>query len=81
MFDEKLVSHAHAWCLDLTERSLKSGGAVVVSNTFVRLSEMEPYFQLVTEVLIIEMNGIWKSLHNVPIHVIEKMRTTWESIE
>jgi len=43
-YDSRQVRQAHQWCREQTLRALQAGKRVVVSNTFTRLQEMEPYF-------------------------------------
>lgn len=82
-FDPARVSEAHAWCLEMATAALESGKSVVVSNTFTRLWEMEPY-QAVAKGLgvqthIVTMTGKWQNVHDVPAEVLERMRDRWEA--
>jgi predicted kinase len=78
------IKSAHEWCQNSTLLHLKSGLKVVVSNTFTRRFEMEPYFKMARELGIepnvIEAKGTWQNDHGVPESVIEKMRKRWEEI-
>lgn len=83
-YDQSLIHEAHAWCRNacLTALSASHAVSVVVSNTFTRLAEMQPYFdiakQLNIPVRVIEATGNFKNIHNVPSEVIERMRERWE---
>jgi hypothetical protein len=78
VFDVKRIREAHAWCLDLARRALKTGDPVVVSNTFVHKSTMKQYLQLDATTLILEMVGTWQNIHGVTDEAIAKMRDEWE---
>lgn len=79
---EKLAS-AHDWCKKKTEAALSKGHNVVVANTFVKLWEMQPYFDLAKRLdctLKIEMaTGNYPNIHNVPKETIKKMKRNWET--
>ena len=64
---------------------MDAGRSVVVSNTFTRLWEMEPYLKAAKKrginISIIEATGNWPNVHGVPEDAIEKMRARWEPIE
>ena len=55
IYDKRFNYTAKAWCLVNTAASLKCGDNVIVSNTFARIEELEPYFLLVEE---LRMRGI-----------------------
>ena len=78
------VKAAHEWCQRETFNALVNGNSVVVSNTFTRLFEMEPYFDMAKtfgiEPNIIVATGNWKNEHGVPESVIERMRNRWEEL-
>ncbi len=74
------VPDAHAWCLESTKKSLAEGRKVVVSNTFVKLWEMEPYKKLGVEVEVITTTNEWQNTHNVPKEVIERMKAGWQEL-
>lgn len=83
-YDRQLISLAHEWCQRETFKALSNGKRVVVSNTFTRLSEMQPYLEMAKtfgiEPVIIEASGNWQSVHNVPAESIDQMRQRWEQI-
>ena len=55
IYDKRFNYTAKAWCLGSAADSLKCGDNVIVSNTFARIEELEPYFLLVEE---LRMRGI-----------------------
>lgn len=78
-YDQQLIPTAHGWCKQMTREALFRGEKVVVSNTFTRISEMKPYFDMgVSDIHVIEANGKWKNSHGVPDEVIKKMAARWE---
>jgi predicted kinase len=81
-YDKGKLAAAHTWCQQMTKEALNLGKHVVVSNTFTRISELEPYFQIAKElgasVVVVEVNGNWPNVHGVPQEVIERMRARWE---
>jgi predicted kinase len=86
IYDFRLSSlkEAHAWCLMTTRMAIENGMDVAVSNTFTQLWEMKPYRDLAkayaTPCHIVECTGNYESVHNVPQHVIDKMKEHWEEI-
>lgn len=83
-YDREKVKDAHEWCQREAFKTLSDGKSVVVSNTFTRLFEMEPYFDMAKtfsiEPRIVEATGNWPNVHGVPAEVVEKMRQRWEQI-
>lgn len=73
---------AHAWCLARTREILDAGKSVVVSNTFTKVWQMQPYFDaargLGVPVRVIEATGTWQSEHDVPDEIQAAMRDGWE---
>lgn len=60
------------------------GCDLVVSNTFTRAWEMQPYLDLAGmfayDVVLVEVHGDFGSVHNVPPEAMKKMRDRWEHI-
>jgi len=81
-YDPALAGAAHQQCQEKTHKALLCGDNVVVSNTFTRLWEMEPYFRMVAcldvTVRVVEALGEYPNVHGVPSEVIDKMRARWE---
>ena len=84
-FDGSKLSAAHDDCLRRAIAALNAGRSVVVSNTFTRRWEMEPYLKAVKkrgiDVRVIEATGKWPNVHGVPADAIERMRARWESLK
>lgn len=73
---------AHAQCIKATSATLTAGYSVVVSNTFTRQWEMQPYFDLADQVgasiQVLVATGNYQNIHNVPATAIAAMRERWE---
>jgi len=82
VFDSNLLTEAHAWCQDRAEREMMAGKPVIISNTFTRVCEMQPYLDLAKkynyQVEVWKCTGRFESIHDVPQEVIEKMVSRWE---
>jgi predicted kinase len=81
-WDGMRIGHAHEWCIDRAGLYLRSNVDVVVSNTFTRLKEMRPYFEL-AKVLGVQVNvllaqGAFQNIHGVPAHVLKNMKDRFE---
>lgn len=77
-YDASRIRDAHAWCQRMTRQALREGQRVVVSNTFTRLQEMEPYRTMGTKVRVVEARGSWQNTHGVPAAMVERMAQRWE---
>lgn len=81
-FDGMRIGEAHEWCQSITKQSLSEGYNVVVSNTFTRLKEMRPYFEMAKELNIVPTvyvaQGGFKNVHGVPDQVLDNMRKRFE---
>lgn len=81
-FNAKNVIKAHGWCKGATAIHLTRGTNVIVSNTFTRLWEMQPYIDMAkkygAELTVLTCEGNYGNVHDVPEEVIEKMRKRWE---
>lgn len=84
-FNPKMLKDAHSWCQDRTERDLKNGKSVIVSNTFTQKWELQPYLDLSKKygarVIIKKMTGNYGNVHGVPNEAIQRMKTRWEDVE
>lgn len=80
-FDPLLLHRNHNWCRSDTESALRHHKNVVVSNTFVKLSELVPYVKLTLDLNvvchIIVCDGEYGSVHNVPRETIDRMKTNF----
>lgn len=55
-FDARKRLEAKHWCIEETKKALHLGRGVVISNVFCQIKEMERFFLLAPECLIIECN-------------------------
>lgn len=96
VFDPVNVPFAHKRCQQDVKFSMapddddfKPTNIIIVSNTFTRQWEMEPYRELAREhgyrVTEIAVKGDWtdaelaaRNVHSVPVEVIAQMRARWE---
>jgi len=74
----ELIAEAHVWCQKQTRNALENGDLVIVSNTFTTIKEMQPYIDMDPELTVYKCTGDYRSIHNVPQNVIDKMRDRWE---
>jgi predicted kinase len=84
-FDGSKLNDAHNWCRHKVMDAMKEGEPiVVVSNTFTREWEMDPYILIGKElgykifVAIVENHHGGKNTHGVPENTIEVMRDRFE---
>lgn len=83
LFDQKKLPEAHDYCQRQTRESLEMGYSVVISNTFSRRWEMQPYLDMAKErgllPIVIEAKNVFGNVHSVPQEVINRMEARWES--
>jgi predicted kinase len=83
-FDAAKLPQAHEWCLQHAVACMAAGVPCVVSNTFTRQWEMQPYIDAAVSAKVpfrvIEATGTWQNTHGVPDAAIERMKARWESI-
>jgi tRNA uridine 5-carbamoylmethylation protein Kti12 len=81
-FNPKFLPEAHAWCRSSTAKCILEGYRVAVCNTFTKIDEMVPYFNLAVKlgckVRVIEMKTQYGSVHNVPEDKMKQMAARWE---
>jgi predicted kinase len=81
-FDPAGIKNAHAWCQDSTRWYLERGENVVVSNTFTKVWEMQPYLDMAkrfrAHVEVRTCTGEYGSVHEVPEETLERMKANWE---
>ena len=80
VYDALKVKAAHDWCVARAKDSLDKGLNVVISNTFVKVWEMDRYIKLGYKYRIIELKTRWKNIHGVPEDKINEMSSRWESL-
>jgi len=78
-FDPDKLGEYHAKCQDAAKALADQGMHVVVSNTFTRLWEIDPYRQMGVPVEIVTASGDFGNLHGVPKDAVERMRQRWEA--
>lgn len=80
--NKDLLAAAHRWCQQTVRHHLSHGCSTIVSNTFTKLWEMKPYLDMAlnynTRVLVYHMQNQFKSIHNVPEFVVERMTDTYQ---
>jgi len=73
---------AHEWCQKEFKKLIEKEKNIVISNTFIKKSEMEPYIKLANEhnynISIIKMMTNFNTIHNVPEDTIKRMRENFE---
>lgn len=79
-YDAKQVGAAHKWCQKSAHDALASGKRVVVTNTFTRLAELDPYLAMGVKPRIVEAAGKWKNRHGVPDERLRQMADRWEPL-
>lgn len=81
-FDPNKLRDCHRLCLERARQALEAKRTVVVSNTSIRLWELEPYFALAAHfnvpVHVFRAVGNYQNIHNVSHNTIERMRTNYE---
>lgn len=81
-YDVSKIVRAHEWCQQSVFSALAAGKSVVVSNTFVKKWEVQPYLDFCREkgitTSIVVASGNYKNVHNVPENVIARMKSNWE---
>lgn len=81
-YNPQKIKAAHLWCQGKAFAALAEGHHVVVSNTFTRRWEMEPYIKAAktvgAEVEEIICTGTWPNVHGVPPEKVEQMRERFE---
>lgn len=77
-FVHSMLPRAHEWCLKETKKLLRRGLKVVVSNTFSRKWEIQPYLNLTDSHLVLTARGEFQSVHGVPPEAIDRMKRRWE---
>lgn len=89
-FDLSRLGAAHDWCQRFVDCYLRFGrDDCIVANTFTQRRELAPYYTMAkaagVAVVEITITGQWtddelaaRSVHDVPVEVITRMRNRWE---
>jgi hypothetical protein len=84
-YDALKIEAAPLWCQRMAFHALLLGFDVVVSNTFTRVWELDPYLQMAKEsgsqVSIYRTTRDFVGLHRVPELTLEAMRLRLEDVE
>lgn len=82
MFDATKLGDAHKDCLWRVTDALDGGLDAIVSNTFTRQWEMQPYIDYCInrkyDYTIIKAEGRFQNVHNVPEEALQRMKERWE---
>ena len=83
-FDISQLRAAHMWCQCFTEESMVNDTPVViVSNTFTKKWEAEPYIMMARKhgynIQIISCQGQFNNVHGVPDYKVKEMKSRWEN--
>lgn len=82
VFDPKKIKENHQLCQADVQYALRNGVDVIVSNTFVKRWELEPYLQMdYSSVSIFRMTGEFETVHAVPVEVISRMKFNFEDFK
>ena len=83
IFSSKDLPHAHEWCKTEACLKMSAGDDVIVSNTFTKLWEIEPYMFYAMEfgygIKIIHCTSEYGSIHGVPADKLEIMKRRFQS--
>lgn len=82
---QKEIEKAHTLCKLKAEKAAIDGvPLIIVSNTFVKKWEIEPYLEMAKEhnynIQVIELKSTFDNVHNVPKEIIHSMKEKWEEI-
>lgn len=80
VYDASKIRDAHDWCVASAKQALERGKKVVVSNSFVKMWELQRYIELGHPYKIIELHGKWPNIHGVPNDKIEIMARGWQPL-
>lgn len=82
IFNRNELSNAHIKCQEKVRQDLEYNRRVIVSNTFVKKWEMQPYIDMAKELdvslEILTVKGEFQNTHGVPEEVIARMKSNWE---
>lgn len=82
VYDASRIKDAHTWCKRAMVSELQYNRRIVVSNTFTTTWELESYRSAAVcytrSIGVIVCRGTWDNIHNVPQHILERMKSRWE---
>lgn len=83
-FDPSKLKDAHEWCQERVASALLYRRSVIVSNTFTRLWEMQPYINMSTyplsAVRVLRCTGRFQNVHGVPDEKVTEMLKRFEDL-
>lgn len=83
-YRKELIVQAHTWCQKQTLEALSQRHSVVVSNTFITINELMPYYNIATitgaDVKVIRATGNFENQHNVPADIVSRMKQQYQAI-
>lgn len=82
-WDGAKIGEAHRWCqMKVNDAMKENHRLIIVSNTFIKKAEMQPYLEMAQEhgyqVQEIICKGRFKNIHNVPEEKVEQKRRQFE---
>jgi hypothetical protein len=80
-FVPELAYKSHDMCKTKIKESLQDGYNVVVANVFATKRDICGYISYISsniKIDIIHINGMFQSIHNVPNHTINRIKSKWE---
>ena len=82
-WDALKVQESHKWCQTTAYILLNQGVNVIVSNTFTKVWEMQPYINharmIGIEYTVYRMINEYGNIHNVPEGVVQRMKDRFEN--
>lgn len=81
-FNFRKLKDAHEWCQDSVKNAMSLNKPVIVSNTFTKIWEMQPYLDMAVKygyvVQVIHCQGNFKNIHGVPDEKVKQMLDNFE---
>lgn len=84
-FDPSRLPETHAKCHEAAEQCLLAGYDCVVSNTSLRLRDINVYRDLAQstgaffQVISVTGDPAWQNTHGVPRETLDRMKITWQT--
>lgn len=82
VFEACNSAKSHIWCQLNTENLIRKGKNVVVSNVFIKLIHIVPYYDIAVRYRVnfqvITADGNYKDIHNVPEATLKQMAENFE---
>ncbi len=82
LFDPTRLKDAHNWCQASVKHALETKHSCIVSNTFIKKWELQPYIDMASSlkvpVTILTMEGKYGNIHGVTDEKIQQMINNFE---